>query len=83
MATEFINGQWRIPNSWNVDESNQGKVSNYSMKFNNASTNFIQFPETDFLKSGQASFSFGQIQILMVEIILDISFLEVRSQMEV
>jgi surface protein len=37
MATEFINGQWRIPNSWNVDESNQGKVSNYSMKFNGTS----------------------------------------------
>ena len=58
MATEFVDKQWRIPNSWNVDESNQGKISNYSMKFNNASTNFIQFPETDFLKSGQASFSF-------------------------
>ena len=58
MATEFVDKQWRIPNSWNVDQSNQGKVSNYSMKFNNASTNFIEFPETDFLKSGQASFSF-------------------------
>jgi hypothetical protein len=58
MATEFVDKQWRIPNSWNVDQSNQGKISNYSMKFNNVSTNFIEFPETDFLKSGQASFSF-------------------------
>ena len=58
MATEFVDKQWRIPNSWNVDESNQGKISNYSMKFSNASTDFIEFPETDFLKSGQASFSF-------------------------
>jgi len=37
MATEFINGQWRIPNSWDVDESNQGKISNYSMEFNGTS----------------------------------------------
>ena len=58
MATEFVDKQWRIPNSWNIDESNQGKISNYSMKFSNASTDFIEFPETDFLKSGQASFSF-------------------------
>ena len=33
MATEFINGQWRIPNDWNVDQSNQDKISNYSMDF--------------------------------------------------
>lgn len=38
MATEFINEQWRIPNSWNVDESNQDKISNYSMKFNGTDT---------------------------------------------
>jgi len=37
MATEFVDKQWRIPNSWNVDESNQGKISNYSMKFNGTS----------------------------------------------
>ena len=37
MATEFINGQWRIPNSWDVDESNQGKISNYSMDFDGTS----------------------------------------------
>ena len=41
MATEFVDKQWRIPNSCNVDESNQGKISNYSMKFSNASTDFI------------------------------------------
>ena len=39
MATEFINGQWRIPNSWNVDESNQKKISNYSMDFNGVDGN--------------------------------------------
>tara|TARA_R110000787_G_scaffold208717_2_gene318711 strand:+ start:1109 stop:4252 length:3144 start_codon:yes stop_codon:yes gene_type:complete len=33
MATEFVDKQWRIPNSWNVDQSNQGKISNYSMEF--------------------------------------------------
>jgi hypothetical protein len=37
MATEFVDKQWRIPNSWNVDESNQGKISNYSMKFDGIS----------------------------------------------
>ena len=37
MATEFVDKQWRIPNSWNIDESNQGKISNYSMKFNGTS----------------------------------------------
>ena len=37
MATEFVDKQWRIPNSWNVDQSNQGKISNYSMKFNGTS----------------------------------------------
>ena len=38
MATEFVDKQWRIPNSWNVDESNQGKISNYSMDFDGTST---------------------------------------------
>ena len=37
MATEFINGQWRIPNDWDVDQSNQDKISNYSMDFNGVS----------------------------------------------
>jgi len=39
MATEFINGQWRIPNDWNVDESNQNKISNYSMDFSGVDGN--------------------------------------------
>ena len=39
MATEFINGQWRIPNDWNADESNQNKISNYSMDFSGVNGN--------------------------------------------
>ena len=46
MATEFINGQWRIPNSWDVDESNQGKISNYSMEFDNVANNSISLGNT-------------------------------------
>ena len=41
MATEFINGQWRIPNDWNVDQSNQDKISNYSMEFDGVSNQEI------------------------------------------
>ena len=57
MATEFINGQWRIPNSWNVDESNQNKVSNYSMDFNGTS-DFIDLG-SDVLFDSTKGFSFS------------------------
>tara|TARA_R110000764_G_scaffold110327_2_gene196765 strand:- start:148 stop:450 length:303 start_codon:yes stop_codon:yes gene_type:complete len=52
MATEFVDKQWRIPNSWNVDESNQGKISNYSMKFN-GSSDFIDIANGSTIARGQ------------------------------
>ena len=58
MATEFINGQWRIPNSWNVDESNQNKISNYSMDFDPASTDYIDLG-SEVLFDSTSGFSFS------------------------
>lgn len=55
MATEFINGQWRIPNSWNVDESNQGKISNYSMEFDGISDS-IAIPSYTIPENSTVSF---------------------------
>ena len=57
MATEFVDKQWRIPNSWNVDESNQGKISNYSMKFNGIS-DVVRVDETQLTGDSSVSLWF-------------------------
>ena len=60
MATEFVDKQWRIPNSWNVDESNQGKISNYSMKFD-GTNDFVDISvaSSDVVPSSQSSWTYS------------------------
>ena len=60
MATEFVDKQWRIPNSWNVDESNQGKISNYSMEFNGTSDFVdISVASSGVVPSSQSSWTYS------------------------
>ena len=56
MATEFVDKQWRIPNSWNVDESNQGKISNYSMGFDGSGNDSITIPSYTIPENSTVSF---------------------------
>ena len=48
MSTEFINDQWRIPSN-----ENQNKVSNYSMDFDSASSDYIDIGTIDSLNAQQ------------------------------
>ena len=53
MSTEFINDQWRLPN-----EENKSKVSNYSMDFDAASSDYIDFTGLPDFGGGSLSISF-------------------------
>jgi hypothetical protein len=53
MSTQFTNRQWRLPN-----EENKSKVSNYSMDFDSASSDYINVA-SDPLKDGATNFSFS------------------------
>jgi len=52
MATNYIAPTWRMPENTNKD-----KLSNYSLDLDGTSE-YLQFPSTNFLNNGQASFSF-------------------------